>query len=185
MATSPFDVLGIAARFDVDLKALEARYRDLSRALHPDRFVGKPKEERRLALSRAIEVNAAYRVVRDPVKRAEALIRALPNAPELEEGKEPPASPALLMEILETREALAEAAQRKDIPAVRALEQLMRTRRQKVIEDLGKLFHRISEDPTAMNAAIASLGELRYVSRFLDEVSAFDDALLDGASGAN
>ena len=36
----PFATLGIARAFDVDLAAVEKMHRELSRALHPDRYVG-------------------------------------------------------------------------------------------------------------------------------------------------
>ena len=36
----PFAALGIPRRFDLDLKAVEKTHRDLSRALHPDKYVG-------------------------------------------------------------------------------------------------------------------------------------------------
>src|SRR5262245_15377730 len=73
--TDPFETLGIEPKYRLDLKQVEARHRELSKALHPDRYVNKTPAERRLALSRAIDVNSAWRMVRDPVGRAEALLR--------------------------------------------------------------------------------------------------------------
>lgn len=35
----PFEMLGVERRFDLDLKVLEKTHRELSRALHPDKFV--------------------------------------------------------------------------------------------------------------------------------------------------
>ena len=70
----PFQTLGVDARFDLDLGAVEKRHRDLSRALHPDRYADASATERRMSLSRAIEVNEAWRALRDPVRRAEALL---------------------------------------------------------------------------------------------------------------
>src|SRR5690606_32621777 len=72
--TDPFTILGIEPRFRLDLERVGARHRELSRALHPDRYVDRPANERRLALSRAIEVNQAFGIVRDPVRRALALL---------------------------------------------------------------------------------------------------------------
>ena len=69
----PFAILGIARSFDVDVKAVEKTHRELSRALHPDKYAGAGPSERRAALTKAVEVNEAWRAVRDPVKRAEAL----------------------------------------------------------------------------------------------------------------
>src|SRR5262245_41178207 len=71
----PFETLGVEPRYNLDLRALEQRHRDLSKALHPDRYASAPAAERRLSLSRAIDVNEAFRALRDPVRRAEALVR--------------------------------------------------------------------------------------------------------------
>jgi molecular chaperone HscB len=67
----------VERRFDLDVAALDARRKELSRALHPDRFASSPAAERRMALGRAIEVNEAFRALRDPIRRAEALARSL------------------------------------------------------------------------------------------------------------
>src|SRR6185503_15334256 len=116
--SDPFEILGMEPRFDLDLRALEQRHRDLSRALHPDRYAGAPSAERRLALSRAIEVNDAWRMLRDPIRRAEAILRR--GGVEIGETLEPKPSPDLLMEMMESREALSDAARKKDLAAVTA-----------------------------------------------------------------
>ena len=87
----PFDTLGVEPRFDLDSSALEQRHRDLSRALHPDRYTGAPAAERRLSLGRAIDVNEAFRVLKDPIRRAEALLRrAGVPVGEISEPRPPP-----------------------------------------------------------------------------------------------
>src|ERR1700722_17608949 len=70
----PFATLGIARTFDVDLTAVEKVHRELSRALHPDRYVGASPSERRGSLAKGVAGNEAGRVVRDPVRRADALL---------------------------------------------------------------------------------------------------------------
>jgi molecular chaperone HscB len=115
----PFATLGIPRQFGVDLATVERTHRELSRALHPDRFVGAPPSERRVALAKAIEVNEAWRVVRDPIRRAEALLALADVA--VGEDREPKADPEFLMEMLEQREALAEARQSRDLGAVRKM----------------------------------------------------------------
>lgn len=161
----PFQTLGVPARFDLDPAELATRHRDLSRALHPDKFTGAPANERRLSLSRAIEVNDAYRVLKDPIKRAEALLRRA-NVP-VGETNEPKPSPALLMEMMEQREELGDARRGKDLVVVRALEERMRTREREVLSAIGELFA-----SNNFEAVLLRLGELRYVRRFLDEVDA-------------
>src|SRR5262245_37126402 len=115
----PFAILGIPRSFDVDLPALEKTHRELSRTLHPDKYVGAAPSERRIALTRAVEVNEAWRIVRDPIRRAEALFRL--GGIEVGEDKEPAAVPELLVEMMELREALSEARAGKDGARVRTL----------------------------------------------------------------
>lgn len=166
----PFATLGLPRSYDVDLAAVEKTHRELSRALHPDRFVGTGASERRAALARAVEVNEAWRVVRDPIRRAEALL-ALAGAPVSEE-KEPQADPEFLMEMLEQREALAEARQARDLPRVHSMAQAIEARARRVERELGEGFARGEAASLA-----GKLGELRFYRRFLEEVSAIEDEL--------
>src|SRR3954452_24253892 len=115
----PFATLGAARRFDLDLAALEKTHRELSRALHPDRFAQTGASERRAALEKAANVNEAWRMLRDPIRRAEALFRLAGVA--VGETNEPKASPAFLMEVMEDREALAEARAARDLTKVKKL----------------------------------------------------------------
>jgi len=173
--SDPFETLGVEPRFDIDLAALEQRHRDLSRALHPDRYSGAPAAERRLALGRAIDVNEAFRVLKSPIRRAEAILRRAGVA--VGETSEPRAPADLLMEMMELREDLSEAARARDLGRVARLAQGMRVRQGEVARRLGGLLDDGREDPQKMTAALPSLGELRYIGRFLDEVSAIEDEL--------
>lgn len=169
----PFATLGIAPSFDIDLAAVEKTHRELSRALHPDRYVGEGASGRRAALERAVAVNEAWRIVRDPIRRAEALL-ALRGVTVAEES-EPKASPEFLMDMLEQREALSEARARRDLGAVRAMAVEFAARSRRVEGELSRGF--ASGAPTALAALRGRLGELRYCRRLLDEVSAIEDEL--------
>jgi molecular chaperone HscB len=176
----PFDILGVEPRFDLDLRALDQRHRDVSRALHPDRYTGAPAAERRMALGRAIEANEAVRVLRDPIRRAEALVKRA--GVEVGAAGEPKASPALLMEMMESREELSEAAKKKDLARVTRLGEGMKAREAKVLAAIGAAFASASggADPRAtLTTVLPLLGELKYLKRFLDEVSAIEEDLTD------
>ena len=166
----PFATLGIPRQFDVDLATVERTHRELSRALHPDRFVGAPPSERRAALARAIEVNEAWRVVRDPIRRAEAILTLAGVA--VGEDREPKADPEFLMEMLEQREALADARHSRDLGAVRKMAAAIEARALDVQRRLSDGFAR--GDASSL---VGSVGELRFYRRFLDEVSAIVDEL--------
>jgi molecular chaperone HscB len=175
LRADPFETFGVEPRFDLDLSALEQRHRDLSRALHPDRYTGTPAAERRLALSRAIDVNEAFRVLKDPIRRAEALLRRAGVT--VGETGEPQPPAELLMDMMELREELSGAARAKDLGRVAKLADGMRARRGGVERRLGDALDAGAVDPQKIAAALPSLGELRYIRRFLDEVSAIEDEL--------
>jgi molecular chaperone HscB len=167
----PFATLGIAPTYRVDLAAVEKTHRDLSRALHPDKYVGASASERRAALAKAVEVNEAWRIVRDPIRRAEALLGLAGVA--IGEGLEPKADPGFLMEMLEQREALSEAKRARDLDAVRRMAAAMGESSRDVERVLSEGFARGD-----MGSLAGKLGELRFYRRFLDEVSAIEDELV-------
>lgn len=167
----PFATLGIPRTFDLDLGAVERIHRDLSRALHPDRFVDAAPSERRTALAKAIEVNEALRVVRDPIRRAEALLRLDGVAAGAEKGGPEP-DQDFLMEMLEQREALLDARQARDLPAVRALASSIETRAAEVERSISEGFQRGER-----GLLLDKVGELKFYRRFLEDVSAIEDEL--------
>jgi molecular chaperone HscB len=170
----PFATLGIAPSFELDLVTVEKTHRELSRALHPDRYLGASPSERRAALERAVAVNEAWRVVRDPIARAEALLRL--RGVEVGEDNHPKASPDFLMEMLERREALSDARRSKDLATVRQIAGSIDALSRSTQEELGRGFAG-GGDPADLVALAAKLGELRFYRRLLDEVSAIEDEL--------
>lgn len=154
---SPFETLGIPPQYAIDLQAVEKLHRDLSRALHPDRYASASPSERRSALTKAADVNEAWRIVRDPIRRAEALLtlRGVPVG----EDKEPKADPMLLMEMMEAREALSDPSQREKLGA-------QMERREKEVEGAIAALLEAGKDVDALK----KLGELRFVRRILQEV---------------
>jgi molecular chaperone HscB len=166
----PFATLGLPRSYEVDLPAIEKTHRELSRALHPDRFVNAGASERRAALSKAVEVNEAWRVVRDPIRRAEALLELAGAA--VGEERATATDPEFLMEMLEQREALAEARQAKDLARIHAMAKAIEERSRSVEQALGEGFAR-----GEAASLVGKLGELRFYRRFLDEVSAIEDEL--------
>lgn len=174
----PFLVLGLEPRFDIDLDALERRHRELSRVLHPDKYAGAPASERRLSLGKAVEVNEAFRILRDPIRRAEALLARL--GVEVREGKEPKPEPQFLMQVMEDREALADARAARDRGKVAKLGRTVRARYEAALGELAAAFAGPSVsagDPASIDQVISRIGDLRYFRRFLDEVAAIEDEL--------
>ena len=123
-----------------------------------------------MALGKAIEVNEAVRVLRDPITRADALLKRLRGGPG---ASEPGADPTLLVQMMEAREALAEAKAAHDKAKIGELAAAIERRRQDALSQLSKSFG--SSEPERTVPAL--LGELRFYRRFLDEVGAIEDTL--------
>src|SRR5688572_1830498 len=140
--SSPFELLGVPALFALDEQELEKRHRDLSRALHPDRYTGRPSSERREALSRAISVNEAFRKLRDPLSRAEALLAQLGR--EVSETNQPKPEPSLLMQVMEQREELSTARRSGDRARIESIAAAAASRAEDAAERMADAF---SEEP--------------------------------------
>lgn len=105
-----FEIFGLPRRLGVDEAALQGRFYELSRQHHPDFHQGASPEDQARVLSTSALVNAAYRVLRDPIRRTEYLLR-LEEGRASEEGdgiKLTPA-PKVLAEMFEIQEGLQEA----------------------------------------------------------------------------
>lgn len=70
--SDPFKLLGIEMKFDLNPQEIEKLYFEAQRKTHPDRV---PESEKVKAQKLSVEVNQAYLTLKDPLKRAEALIK--------------------------------------------------------------------------------------------------------------
>jgi molecular chaperone HscB len=173
----PFATLGLARRYDLDEAELEQRYRDLQREFHPDRHTQAPAVERRSKLQRAVEVNEAYRLLRDPQRRAESLLALLTGEAPRDPSPDRSADPELLMEMMELREELSEAKAARDAAKVGKLAGQVERSRSDATAKLTQLFGQLPAEPTAaaLEPARALVSRLKYYQRFLDEVAVFED----------
>ncbi len=100
-----FTCMNLPRLLTIDKKYLEDTFYSLSRTFHPDFYVNKDEGEKAVSLGNTALLNTAYRTLKDPIQRAEYLIR-------LEAGSvkdirsAPPAD--LFDEILELQEDLEE-----------------------------------------------------------------------------
>jgi molecular chaperone HscB len=160
-----FAFFALPERFAIDATALDAAYRDVQAQVHPDRFAHAGATEQRVALQFATRANEAYRVLRDPLKRAIYLCTLRGQDP-ADEHDTKMAGP-FLMQQLEWREALDEARERGDQAAVAGLEaelQAMRARLQAETE------RALDHDA---DAALASerVRQWMFVERFGEDVA--------------
>ncbi|MGZ3428270.1 MAG: Fe-S protein assembly co-chaperone HscB [Polyangia bacterium] len=177
-ARDHFEVLGLARAYHVDMAALETRYLALQKETHPDRFAKAMPRERMEAVVRNTELNDAYKVLKNDIKRAEYILKL----EGVDIGEEKPQSttgatkqlvvdPKLLIEVMELREQLADARSDDDEAKVAKLTEDVKVRRaaaMKVVEDGFKVYD--SGNKTKLDAIARALVSLRYYGRFMDEV---------------
>lgn len=71
---NPFELLGVDESYDIDLVKLEANYHNLMLQYHPDRLINEESEEKLVKLTKSTQINDSYNNLKDPLKRAIALL---------------------------------------------------------------------------------------------------------------
>jgi molecular chaperone HscB len=178
MARDHFEVLGIARAYHLDAANLETRYLALQKETHPDRFAKALPRERMEAVVRNTELNDAYKILKNDIKRAEYLLKL----EGVDIGEEKPQSttgatkqlvvdPKLLMEIMELREQLAEARNDGNNGKVAELTKDVVGRRAAAMKTVEEGFTAYeSGNKRVLDGIARALVSLRYYGRFMDEV---------------
>jgi molecular chaperone HscB len=188
--TDYFRVFGIPTAFDVDAADLERRYKEMTKVLHPDRFARADPQARRASLERSVQLNEAWQILKDPIRRGEYLLSlhgievgemsGVGKPGKSGEHATLPVPQVLLMEVLELREALAAAHAAKDVHETEALIAQVRGRLGKVMDDVAKGF---LARPPELSTIAARLVTVRYYRRFLDEARILWEEDAAGAKG--
>lgn len=160
VAGDHFARLDLEPGFDIDAADVERRYFALQRQFHPDRFAARSAKEKALSLRHATALNEAYKVLKDPLGRAEHLL-SLAGRPVRADGAETVNDPELLMEAMELREQLAEA---DSAAAVDALLAETRANSTALERQLGRAFA-AGDFAAAQKLAL----RLRYAAKLIDE----------------
>ena len=166
-----FELFSLAPSVDLDVAALEAQHRKLAMESHPDR-VADP-HARRLAAEKSAALNDAIKVLKDPVRRAFYVLELKGVKLESEQAAAKVKMPKdFLEEIMEQREALEAVKATRQLAAAHAMAEEIRATRARTLE-LGQQALRRDDVPTATTA----LARVRYYTRFLEEVDAFEEEL--------
>jgi molecular chaperone HscB len=147
-------------------------------------------------LQRSVQLNEAWKTVRDPVQRAEYLLRlagyhigdearAGAEAGPGQEKRKVPVSPALLAEVLELREELADARAEGDGARVQGMAAAVRDRMAaalaRVADELERAERVEAGETQALETVARDLIAIRYFRRFLEEVAVHDEAVAAAA----
>ncbi|MEW6251018.1 MAG: Fe-S protein assembly co-chaperone HscB [Planctomycetota bacterium] len=163
---SHFELLGLPARFDLDPEALRQRYLQLSRWVHPDHH-GRRTESAEVSLRLSAQLNEAYRVLGDPVLRAEYLL-------ELAGGASAQTDRGVLPDVLSTALALRdEASEARAAGDQATLERCRAAARgcyETTLARITELARRLPGEPETRQLLRATLNSMKYYQKLLAEL---------------
>jgi len=112
LSSNFFELFEVPAAYEVDLDLIQQRYRDLQKAVHPDKFVNGSDQEKRISMQQTSWINEAFNTLRQPVERAIYLLKL--KGVDLNLENETTMDAVFLMEQMEMREALSEVRSNDD-----------------------------------------------------------------------
>jgi molecular chaperone HscB len=158
-----FELFAVPARFAQDRAALDARWKELQREAHPDRFAAQGAAAQRVAMQWSVRINEAYQRLKDPIKRASYLC-ALNGSPiDAENNTAMPSD--FLMQQMEWREELDEA---RDAVAFDKLRAEVEAGRARALSSLDWLIDEKGDYPGAARQVRA----LMFIERFAQDIEA-------------
>lgn len=161
LQSDDFELLGLPRQYAQDRAAIDARWKDLQREAHPDKFAAQGAAAQRVAMQWSVRINEAYQRLKDPLRRAAYLceLRGVPvNA---ENNTAMPAE--FLMQQMEWREALEEA---QDVEALDALRAEVGRSRQALLQRCEQLI----DGARDYAAAVAQVRALMFIERFAQDI---------------
>ncbi len=163
LADSDFALFALPERFRQDRATLDARWKELQREAHPDRFASQGAAAQRVAMQWSVRINEAYQRLKDPLKRAAYLCEQRGAPINAESNTAMP--PAFLMQQMQWREALDEAATEDDLDALARELSAARAQRLAGIE-------RLLDEAQDAAAAAEEVRALMFIERFDHDVQA-------------
>ena len=161
LQSDDFELFGLARRFAQERSAIDARWKELQREAHPDKFAAQGAAAQRVAMQWSVRINEAYQRLKEPLARA-AYLCELQGAP-LRAHDNTAMPLEFLQQQIAWREALEDA---HDGPALEALHQELEQARSATLARCAELLD-AQQDAAA---AAQQVRALMFVARLLQNV---------------
>jgi molecular chaperone HscB len=145
---NPFEILNLEQSYSLDLSMLERHYFEAQRKTHPDQFSCADSAEKAETLKHSTLVNQAYKTLKNPLLRAEYLLKTAGVEPLSE-------NPDFLGQVMEWNERFVQGEYLK--PELEQKEKFL-------FDELEKAFHLKDNE-----AARRALYQLTYVQKLLKQ----------------
>ncbi len=163
LQSTDFELFDIPAQFAQDRVVLDARWKDLQREAHPDKFAAQGAAAQRIAMQWSVRINEAYARLKVPLKRATYLCEL--NGAAINAHTNTAIPPAFMMMQIEWREALEDANTAAELEKISAETAQYERSQLSKIEQLLDVQHDYA-------AAAQEVRSLMFVERFVSEIEA-------------
>ncbi|MDQ3060338.1 MAG: Fe-S protein assembly co-chaperone HscB [Pseudomonadota bacterium] len=168
LQSNDFELFSLAPQFEQDRATLDARWKDLQREAHPDKFAAQGAAAQRVAMQWSVRINEAYQRLKNPLARASYLCELNGAAINAENNTAMPAQ--FLMQQMEWREALDEAKSVADLEKIAAQARTSERGQMARIEQALDVQKDFAE-------AARQVRSLMFIERFASEVDSRIDLL--------
>ncbi len=164
LAQNYFQLFSLPEQYRLERAELDARYRELQRRVHPDRFASASGQERRLSMQQAAQINEAYATLKDPLRRGRYLLERRGLALDEQQGSHQ--DPEFLQQQIALREALSEVRRQSDpLAELERLSRDIRTQYQALESALAVAL----DDTRDVQSALTLVLRMQYFTRLQNE----------------
>jgi molecular chaperone HscB len=171
-STDYFALFGLERKLRISNEDLQRRFYELSRQLHPDRFMRQPERERQYSLDASSVLNDAYRALKDPLKRAQYVLSQ--EGFDIGEQRSKDVPPELLEEVFDLNMALEEmrGGDESARPQLEQAEKNFTNMLSEIDNQLEGLFGKYDEAPSrdTLTEIRGVLNRRKYIQNLVDEV---------------
>jgi molecular chaperone HscB len=168
LQSTDFELFQLPVQFAQPRELIDARWKELQRQAHPDKFAAQGAAAQRLAMQWSVRINEAYQRLKDPLARASYLCEMHGAPIRAENNTAMP--PAFLVQQMEWREALEDALTMAQLEQLASETQLVENAQLSVIAQT------LDVDKDHAKAA-NEVRSLMFIQRFAQEVEARIDQL--------
>ncbi len=169
-----FELFGLEAQYDIDLGILNDNYRNLQKEFHPDRFANSSDNERKKALLESSKLNDAFNILKDPVRRAEALIEIL-SSQMVDKDRASNHDLDFLMKQMSYREQLETIEQNQDSCELFEFQDSIAEENKALVIALQESFNNKDYE-----TSLAIVDKMRFMKKLIIETERVEEALISG-----